>query len=79
MFNFEGLKVHMYGAIVYKGYGFFFYENTKTALINNNFIQNRKVLIFLSGSVAGLFAQLISYPFDVLKKNMQAAEHNRSM
>ena len=35
-------------------------------------------LIFLSGSLAGVFAQLLSYPFDVIKKKMQANQDNKT-
>lgn len=62
--------------MIYKGYGFFFFENTKARIMNNQLITNRSALIFLSASIAGLMAQLISYPFDVLKKKFQATQEN---
>lgn len=64
--------MHLIGAVIYKGYGFFFYENTKNNIMNFKYIKNRQLLIFLSGSLAGVLAQFISYPFDVMKKKAQA-------
>lgn len=74
----KGIRSHLIGGVVYKGYGFFFYENTKEKIMNNNYIQNRQVLVFLSASVAGVCAQLMSYPLDVIKKKMQAEQKNIS-
>ena len=66
------------GAVIYKGYGFFFYENFKKALLSNSVFENRPISVFISGSLAGVFAQLISYPFDVIKKKMQATQEQNS-
>jgi hypothetical protein len=71
---YKGLKTHLIGAMVYKGYGFFFYENTKKQILNNQYIGNRSFLIFFSGSMSGMFAQMLSYPFDVIKKKLQAKQ-----
>lgn len=65
--------------MIYKGYGFFFYENTKKKILGNRFVENRPFLIFFSGSMSGVFAQLLSYPFDVIKKKMQAKQEKRSL
>lgn len=66
------------GGVIYKGYGFFFFENLKKQLKDSSSLQSRPTLMFLSGSLAGVFAQLLSYPFDVIKKKMQAAQENTS-
>ena len=65
------------GAVIYKGYGFFFYENLKKKLLSNSILDNRPILVFISGSFAGVFAQLLSYPFDLIKKKMQATQDNK--
>jgi hypothetical protein len=75
----KGLRTHLLGGVIYKGYGFFFYENTKKRILNNPYIRNRSFLIFLSGSLSGVFAQLLSYPFDVIKKKMQATQDSKSL
>jgi hypothetical protein len=66
------------GAVIYKGYGFFFYENIKSHFLDNSIIKNRPILLFISGSMAGVFAQFLSYPFDVIKKKLQATQDNKT-
>lgn len=72
-----GLRTHLVGGVIYKGYGFFFYENTKKTILLNPYVGNRPLLIFVSGSMSGVFAQLLSYPLDVIKKKMQARQENQ--
>jgi len=60
------------GVAIYHGSGFFFFTIVKEDLVRlYPTLQKSKLADFTIGALGAIQAQLLSYPFDVLKKRMQ--------
>lgn len=64
---FKGITPTVLGVGIYGGITFSIFFTLKNAFVNAS-----KTEIFLFGSFAGLAGQIISYPFDVVRKRMLA-------
>lgn len=64
---FKGLVPTLQGIVIYSGVSFCIYFSSKEIFGHKNIGQH-----FLFGAVAGIIGQLVSYPFDVIRKRMQA-------
>lgn len=62
---FRGFMPTVYGIIPYSGISFLVYEQLKQILPVND------LGTLLSGAVAGLCSQTISYPFEIIRRNIQ--------
>ena len=65
---FRGLYPNLMGIFLYKGISFYFFENLLSHFTNTGIIQKSHFLQFVSAAIASLSAQIITYPFDVLKR-----------
>nr|BAD25656.1 putative mitochondrial solute carrier protein [Oryza sativa Japonica Group] len=67
---YRGMAPSLYGIFPYSGLKFYFYETMKTYVPE----EHRKDIIakLACGSVAGLLGQTITYPLDVVRRQMQA-------
>jgi len=69
---YHGIGPSLIGIMPYHGVGFGMYHMLKGNLIETHpEWRQSKVFDFLFGSIAGLGAQLVAYPFDVVRKKMQ--------
>lgn len=59
----------LYGIFPYSGLKFYFYEETKSHVPEN--YKNSVAVKLACGSVAGLLGQTITYPLDVVRRQMQ--------
>ncbi|XP_044361929.1 mitochondrial carrier protein CoAc2-like [Triticum aestivum] len=66
---YRGMAPSLYGIFPYSGLKFYFYEKMKTRVPE----EHRKDIIpkLACGSVAGLLGQTITYPLDVVRRQMQ--------
>lgn len=64
---FKGLVPTLQGIVIYSGVSFCIYFSSKEILGHNSIGQH-----FMFGAVAGIIGQFVSYPFDVVRKRMQA-------
>lgn len=75
----QGLVPNLIGIVLYKGVGFFLYENlyswNNTHWLQNSHYANE----LISAPLGGGLGQLVSYPFDVLKRNMMVAQKRLSV
>ena len=71
---FRGIGPALVGVVVYKGNGFMFFEYAKPIVnkYTNQMSGSQVINNFFSGAFAGLLAQCIAYPFDVIKKKYQS-------
>lgn len=73
---FRGIFPTFLGVVPYKGTGFlmFYYMKDKMKEMFPRLPQNR-LFDFVFGAASGLVSQLVSYPFDTIRKKMQAESH----
>ncbi|KAL5208144.1 hypothetical protein ABZP36_032579 [Zizania latifolia] len=73
---YRGMAPSLYGIFPYSGLKFYFYEKMKTQVPE----EHRKDIIAKlgCGSVAGLLGQTITYPLDVVRRQMQVQAFSRS-
>ena len=64
---FRGLVPTLQGIVIYSGVSFCIYFSSKEIFGHKNIGQH-----FLFGAAAGIIGQFVSYPFDVIRKRMQA-------
>jgi len=70
---YHGIVPSLTGIIPYHGTGFFMYHLLKERLRETHpQWKQSKAFDFIFGAIAGLLAQIVSYPFDVVRKKMQA-------
>lgn len=65
---FKGIQPNLFGVFLYKGISFFFYENILRLIGENNWIRKSHTRQFTAGAIASITAQIMTYPFDVLKR-----------
>lgn len=73
---YRGMAPSLYGIFPYSGLKFYFYEKMKTHVPE----EHRKDIIpkLACGSVAGLLGQTITYPLDVVRRQMQVQAFSSS-
>jgi len=72
---FRGMFPSFIGVIPYKGSGFLMFHLMKDKMKEHYpRLAHAKSFDFIFGAVAGFFSQLVSYPFDTIRRKMQA-EH----
>lgn len=73
---YRGMAPSLYGIFPYSGLKFYFYETMKTYVPE----EHRKDIIakLACGSVAGLLGQTITYPLDVVRRQMQVQAFSSS-
>jgi len=70
---YNGMIPSLLGIILYHGIGFFTYHYLKDELKKHRPEWSRsKTSDFVFAAIGGCFAQIIAYPFDVIRKKMQA-------
>ena len=74
---FQGIKPTVVGQIAYSGLSFCIFESLKDHLINNQFNELSITQRFFCGAFAGLLAQTMSYPLDVVRRRMQIDPFNQ--
>uniref|UniRef100_A0ACD5ZJX5 Uncharacterized protein n=1 Tax=Avena sativa TaxID=4498 RepID=A0ACD5ZJX5_AVESA len=73
---YRGMAPSLYGIFPYSGLKFYFYEKMKTHVPEE---QRRDIIPKLAcGSVAGLLGQTITYPLDVVRRQMQVQAFSSS-
>ena len=73
---FKGLQANMIGMFIYKGISFFYFENLLQAFKESQLIQYSGMQQGISAGLASLFAQFITYPFDILKRRYMVLMDN---
>ena len=68
---FQGLAPTLVGQILYSGFSFSIFETIKESIIFHQETDLTVMQRFTSGAFAGLLAQTISYPLDVVRRRMQ--------
>ena len=65
---YKGLPAGIIGVMLYKGTAFLCIEHFIARLESNTVLQSSWSRHALSSAIAATFAQLLSYPFDVIKR-----------
>lgn len=76
---FQGLTVNSVGIVIYKGFGFMFYENIYSRIQNNGFIRNKYVSEAIAAPIGSAIGQFIAYPFDMLKRNFMVSNEKLTL
>ncbi|XP_020249119.1 mitochondrial substrate carrier family protein B isoform X2 [Asparagus officinalis] len=66
---YRGVGPTLYGIFPYSGLKFYFYEEMKTHVPENH--KNDVIVKLACGSIAGLLGQTMTYPLDVVRRQMQ--------
>lgn len=76
---FQGMGVNSVGIIIYKGFGFMFYENIYSNIQNNGLIRNKYISEAIAAPIGSAIGQFIAYPFDMLKRNFMVSNEKLSL
>ena len=77
MYLYRGFSPTIMGVIPYKGLGFLTYEKLKSKSKEYN-LQLSAPLRLAFGAFAGLCGNLISYPFEIVRRRMQTPQHMKA-
>ncbi|KAI3900085.1 hypothetical protein MKW98_000985 [Papaver atlanticum] len=73
---YRGVAPSLYGIFPYSGLKFYFYEEMKSYVPQER--KNDIIVKLFCGSVAGLLGQTITYPLDVVRRQMQVEQFSAS-
>lgn len=76
---FRGLVPNAMGIIIYKGFGFLFYENIYSLGFAHGVTSNKYVMEAVAAPLGSAIGQLVGYPFDVIKRNYMVANRKVSL
>lgn len=74
---YNGLVPNIFGVLLYKGYGFYAFENLKS--LQKKFNIPKFLDSFIAAGVAGFIGQLVAYPLEIVKRKYMVVSQRDKM